>query len=248
MNLRHIFDLYIKEYLNYLFQFIEGTDEENKIIIKSYFIDEEYYKEIYFNIALIYYYGVSGIVEKDYNKCLKKFNYFFKNNAFLYDDERLSMQYIYYINRNVRKKSKYLGIKLEEPLNIEELIELEKKMIKLYFREFSAEKVQIFFPSGFYILSRFYNSFSINNEDILFEYVLLNRAANAPLLRLEGYSVDYCEEKYIKYKARKKVELKNLEENFNKIKFAKGIINAAGVGEDGTDCPICFDNKKIAGY
>ena len=94
-------------------------------------------------------------------------------------------------------------------------------------------KVQIFFPSGFYILSRFYNSFSINNEDILFEYVLLNRAANAPLLRIEGYSVDYCEEKYIKYKARKKVELKNLEENFNKIKFAKGIINAAGAGEDG---------------
>ena len=238
------FDLYIKEYLNYLFKFIEGTDEENIKRITSYFLDEEYYKEIYTNIALIYYYGVSGIMEKDYNKCLKKLNYLLKKNAFLYDDERLSMQYIYYINRNVRKKSKYSGIKLEEPLNDKELIELEKKMIKLYFREFSVEKVQMFFPSGFYILSRFYNSFSINNEDILFEYVLLNRAANTPLKRLEGYSIDFCEEKYYKYKARKKVELKNLEENFNKIKIAKGIINVAGVGEDGTDCPICFDNKK----
>ena len=238
------FDLYIKEYLNYLFQFIEGTDEENIKKIKLYFLDEDYYKQIYTKIAQIYFYGVSGIVERDYNKCLKKFNYLFKNNDVLYGDERFSMQYIYYINRNVMKKSKYLRIKLEEPLNNEELIELEKKMINFYFREFSVEKVQIFFPSGFYILSRFYNSFSINNEDILFEYVLLNRAANAPLLRIEGYSVDYCEEKYIKYKARKKVELKNLEENFNKIKFAKGIINAAGAGEDGTVCPICFDNKK----
>ena len=120
------FDLYIKEYLNYLFQFIEGTDEENIKRITSYFLDKEYYKEIYTNIALIYYYGVSGIMEKDYNKCLKKLNYLLKKNAFLYDDERLSMQYIYYINRNVRKKSKYSGIKLEEPLNDKELIELEK--------------------------------------------------------------------------------------------------------------------------
>ena len=31
------------------------------------------------------------------------------------------------MNRNVRKKSKYSGIKLEEPLNDKELIELEKK-------------------------------------------------------------------------------------------------------------------------
>ena len=238
------FDLYIKGYINYLFHFIEGTDEENIKRIKLYFLNENYYKQIYTKTAQIYYYGISGIVDRDYNKCLKKLNYLLKKNDVLYGDERFSMQYVYYINRNIRKKSKYSGIKLEEPLNDEELIELEKKMINFYFKEFSVEKVQIFFPSGFYILSRFYNSFSINNEDILFEYVLLNRAANAPLLRIEGYSIDYSEEKYYKYKAQKKVELKNLEENFNKIKFAKGIINIAGAGENGTDCPIYFDNKK----
>ena len=81
-------------------------------------------------------------------------------------------------------------------------------MIKLYFKEFSVDKIQIFFPSGFYILSRFFNSFSINNEDIIFEYVLLKRAANSKLLKLDGYAFDYCEEKYYKYKAEKKLKKK----------------------------------------
>ena len=238
------FDLYIKEYLNYLMKFMDKDDEENKKRIKYYFLDEEYYKQIYTKLAQCYYYGVSGILDRDYNKCLHIFNYLIKNDGILYDDERFSTQYIYYINRNIRKKSKYSGLILKEGINDEELKKLEEKMIKFYFKEFSVEKVQIFFPSGFYILSRFYNSFSINNEDILFEYVLLNRAANSQLLRLKGYSIDYSEEKYYIYKARKKVIEKNKEENFNKIKLAKGIINVGGYGEDGTICPICFDRKK----
>ena len=95
---------------------------------------------------------------------------------------------------------------IKEGINDNELMQIENKMIKLYFKEFSVDKIQIFYPSGFYILSRFYNSFSINNEDIIFEYVLLNRAANSKLLKLDGYSFDYCEEKYYIYKAKKKLK------------------------------------------
>ena len=237
-------DLYIKEYVNYLLKFMEGTNEENKKKIKLYYLHDDYYKEIYTKIAQMYYYGISGIVDRDYNKSLNIFNYLLKNNDFLYDDERFSLQFIYYINRNIRKKNKYSGIIIKEGINDKELIEIENKMIKLYFKEFSVDKIQIFYPSGFYILSRFFNSFSINNEDIIFEYVLLNRAANSKLLKLEGYIFDYCEEKYYKYKAEKKIKEKNKEENFNKLLLAKGIVNVEGYGEDGTICPICFVNKK----
>ena len=95
--------------------FIERTDEENKNRIKLFFLDSDYYKEIYTKIAQIYYYGVAGIVEKDYKKSLNIFNYLFKNNDVLYGDERFSLQYIYYINRNIRKKIKYSGLMLKNP-------------------------------------------------------------------------------------------------------------------------------------
>ena len=156
----------------------------------------------------MYYYGISGIVDRDYNKSLNIFNYLLKSNDFLYGDERFSLQFIYYINRNVRKKSKYSGLIIKEGINDKELIEIENKMIKLYFKEFSVDKIQIFYPSGFYILSRFFNSFSINNEDIIFEYVLLNRAANSKLLKLDGYMFDYCENNIINIKLKKKLKKK----------------------------------------
>ena len=221
-----------------------GTNEENKKRIKLYYLHDNYYKEVYTNLAQMYYYGISGIVDRDYNKSLNILNYLFKTNDIVYGDERFSLQFIYYIHRNIRKKSKYSGVIIKEAINDNELIQIENKLIKLYFKEFNVDKIQIFFPSGFYILSRFYNSFSINNEDIIFEYVLLNRVANSKLLKLDGYSFDYCEEKYYIYKAKKKIKEKNKEENFNKLLLAKGIINVEGYGEDGTICPICFTDKK----
>ena len=60
-------DLYIKEYVNYLLKFMEGTNEENKKRIKLYYLDDDYYKQIYTKIAQMYYYGISGIVDRDYN-------------------------------------------------------------------------------------------------------------------------------------------------------------------------------------
>ena len=41
-----------------------------------------------------------------------------------------------------------------------------------------------------------------------------------------------------------KIKEKNKEENFKKIKEAKGAINVEGYGEDGMICPICLENKK----
>ena len=239
------FDLYNKEIVKYLLKFVEGTDEENKKKIKLYFLDDDYFKEIYTKIGQMYFYGMSGIIEKNYDECLNKLNYLLKTNNYLNNDESSCLQFLYYIKRNQRKKNKNLeGDKKEINNNDNELIQLEKKLIKLHSEDMSLEKIKLYPPSSFYILSRFYNSYSINNEDLILEYVLLNRAANAPLLRIKEIIYDYFNENYYRYKAKKKIAEKNKEENFNKMKFTTGVINAGGYGDDGTICPICLDNKK----
>ena len=80
---------------------MEETNEENKKRIKLYYFHNNYYKKIYTNLAQMYYYGISGVVDRDYNKSLNIFNFLFKSNDILYGDERFSLQFIYYIHRNI---------------------------------------------------------------------------------------------------------------------------------------------------
>ena len=47
--------------MNYLNNFVKGTDEENKKKVKSYFISKEYFSLIYSLYGLLYYYGVDGL-------------------------------------------------------------------------------------------------------------------------------------------------------------------------------------------
>ena len=79
---------------------------------------------------------------------------------------------------------------------------------------------------------------------MILEYVFLNRAANASIPKIKGNFYSVFESKYYRYKAIKKLDELNKEENFKKIKDAKGAINVEGYGENGTICPICLENKK----
>ena len=245
------FDIYTKEIINYLMNFTKGTDEENKKITKLYYINDYFFREIYTKFAVMYYYGVSGLIRPNLKEALNKFNLIHENYIL---EEKNSYYFIYKIKLKERKVLKFSRKKTDsnnnENINKEEkdLIELEKKLIKMYYEDFTPEKIKKFPPSFFYILSKLYSSSSINNQDIIFEYVLLNRASNAPLLNVENidYYYYYFKEKYLKYKAKKKLEEINKEENFSKLKEAKGIINVEGYGEDGIICPICFENQKSA--
>lgn len=72
----------------------------------------------------------------------------------------------------------------------------------------------------------------------------MNRASNSTLEKIEKYSYDYFQEKYLLYKSKKKLIEKNKDKTFQKLYDTKGIINIEGYGEDGKICPICLDNKK----
>ena len=246
---KNSFDIYTKEMLNYLLKYTKGTNEENKDLMKKFFIINDFFAELYTRLGRIYYYGVSGIIERNLKEALDKLNFIEKTDNIIYG-EAYHLYIIYQIKIKERKLAKIdkgkkgLDIEKNTNNNDDELIKLEKKVINLNFDFFNLVNLKKFPPSIFYILSKLFGSSSINNEDLILEYALLNRAANAPVSRLKHFIIDTFEEQYLKYKAKKKIEEKNKEENFKKIKNAKGVINVEGYGDDGTICPICFQNEK----
>ena len=234
-------DPIFKEVMNYLNKFIAGTDEENKALILSYY-ECNYYRLLYNLFGLIYYYGMNRIIERNYDKSLNIFNYLLKNDDTFYDD-RFCYSYIYVIKSKQRQK--YINSnENNNKIGDKELIKLQKNLLNMYYSDLTVDTVKKYPPSYFYSLSRLYRNNSINNEDIILEYVFLNRAANAQLLKLNDLDYQMFDEKYFIYKAKKKVAEKNKDENFKKIRNAKGAINVEGYGEDGTICPICLYNKK----
>ena len=231
-------DPIFKEILNYLNNFVKGTDEENKKKVKSYFISKGYFSLIYSLYGLLYYYGVDGLIEKNYNETLIKYNYLIKIDELTYID-RFYLYFIYYAKKKQRKIKKNLNENEEK-----ELKELEKKTLDSFYQDLLPEEIKKY-PSGFfYYLSRLFKHDSINNKDLILEYVFLNRASNAEISRLEGKNNQTFEQFYLKYKAKKKIKYLTQEENYKKIKNAKGAINIEGYGEDGSICPICLENKK----
>ena len=237
------FDLYTKEIINYLMKFTKGTYEENRKIMKIYYLNTYFNIELYKIFSLIYYYGVSGIIEKNLKESL---NYMEKNPRKLSNDK---YRYLYYkirikerkMTKNIKKAN---DSNKDNINNDEDLIKFEKDILKKYYDDFIAENIKKLPPSFFYILSRFYSSSSIDNEDIIFEYVLLNRAVNAALPNKNNFDFDNFEQKYFQFKAKKKLAEKNNEIDFKDLTKAKGIIKVEGYGDDGIICPICFENQK----
>ena len=234
-------DLFTRQILDYLMNFTKGTDEENKRKIKLYYINNDFQDKIYTKFSMMYYQGVIGLMEHNLNEALNKLDYIEKYGKYLYEKK-----YYQYLKYKIKQKERKIKKKNKEIINDkdEDLIKLENQLIKMYYEDFTPEKIKNFPPSLFYILSKLYGTSSISNKDIIFEYVLLNRASNASLLKVNDNVYDSFEQKYFQYKAKKKLEEKNKEENFSELKMAKGIINVEGYGEDGTICPICFENKK----
>ena len=227
-------DTFLKEIINNLNKFLKGNNDENKKKIKSYF-NLYYYSLIYTLYGNMCYLGIKGIMEKNYTETLNKYNYLLENDdGFLVD-----RFYIYYIYM-IKNKQKKLNNKAED----KELIELEKKILNLFYADLSVEKIKKYPPSFFYYLSRLHRTNTIKTKDLILEYVFLNRACNAKLFELDNCDYRIFEEKYLMLKAKNKIKEKNKEENFKKIKEGKGAINIEGYGEDGMICPICLDNKK----
>jgi hypothetical protein len=226
----------LKEIINYLNGFMKGKDDENKNKIIKYF-GKDYYSLIYTLYGNYCYLGIKGIMEKNYNETLKIYNYLLKkDDGFLID--RYYLYYIYMI------KNKQRNLNKENKNEDKELIDLEKKLLNLFYNDISVEKIKTYPPSFFYYLSRLYRNNTIKTKDLILEYVFLNRASNAKIMELKNVDSQIFEDKYYIIKAKKKVAEKSKEENFKKIMEGKGAINIEGYGEDGIICPICLENKK----
>ena len=124
------------------------------------------------------------------------------------------------------------------------MIDLEKKVLNLFYEDLSSEEIKKLPPTFFYYLYKLFRNNSINTKDLILEYVFLNRASNSKIIDLKDDDAESFEEKYVIYKTKKKIKEKNKEGNFKKIREAKGAINVEGYGEDGMICPICLENKK----
>ena len=120
-------------------------------------------------------------------------------------------------------------------------------MLNFFYQKLEETNIKELPPKFFYCLSQLFRYNAINTKDLILEYVFLNRASNAIIKDKIFKEFEYCnifQELYFKQKAKKKIKEKNKDENFKKIKEAKGAINIEGYGEDGTICPICLENKK----
>ena len=224
-------DNYLKEIINYLLQFFKGNNDENKNKIISNFGCFYFYQILFTVYGFMNFYGVKGINEKNYNETLNIYNYLLKNNeSFLFD--RFYLYIIYTIKNKQRRLNNHSNEKEDK-----ELMLLEKKVLDLFYEELSVEKIKKLPPNCFYKLSKLFRNNAFNTKDLILEYVFLNRASNSTIIKS-------FEDNYVKSKASKKIKEKNKEENFKKIKEAKGAINAEGYGENGMICPICMQNKK----
>ena len=224
-------DYYLKEIINYLKQFFKGNNDENKNKIISNFGSFFLYQILFIFYGFMNFYGVKGIVEKNYNETINIGNYLLKNNEGSFID-RVYLYEIYMIKSKQRKLNNNSNENEDK-----ELMELEKKVLNSFYVELSPEKIKTLHPNYFYKLSKLFRNNAINNKDIILEYLFLNRASNSTVIIT-------FEDIYTKLKAYKKIIEKNKEENFKKIKEAKGAINVEGYGENGMICPICMENKK----
>lgn len=85
-------DTYLKEIINYLIIFMKGNDDENRNKINSYFIPDDFAR-MYTIYGHLCYLGLRGIMDKNYNETLNKYNYLLKNDEGCFTD----IVYLYHI-------------------------------------------------------------------------------------------------------------------------------------------------------
>ena len=49
---------------------MKGSNDSNKKMIIKYYINSDFYLEIYTKLSYVYYYGVSGILDRNYDEAI----------------------------------------------------------------------------------------------------------------------------------------------------------------------------------
>ena len=240
-ELKEYFFEYTKEMVNFLIKITDGSEEENKKKIKRYYINSDFFNELYFACGIIYYYGFEGILEKNYYKGLNKINVVLKNsNDVSY--KRFCYTYMLKIKEILYKQNKFCNTQNDTNIiNDNDLLETKKELYKMYYNGISDERIGNLSSSFFYYLSKMYNRKIGNNGDLLMEYLFMNKSANSGG---GGIGTNSFIVYYRKYKAQIKLQELDKDKFNEKLKSVEGYKNEEGYGEDGSICPICYDKKK----
>ena len=240
------FDYFTKEMMEFLIKMTEETSiykKEEKV--KKYFIQEEYLKELHLACGTIYYYGLENLLEIDNKKALNNFITAYKNSA-TNSYKRFCYYYIYQIRKrffeqqNLNQSEGKIN-NLNNFINENQIKETEKILFEKYYVSIN-ENMNYLSSSYFYYLSRLYNKKIGNNGDKLMEFICLKKATE---LKIKSPGTGSIIGFYRKYKAI--VLMEKNKENFEKeINNNQKNIDSEGYGEDGTKCPICFENERNA--
>lgn len=236
---------YTKEIVDYLIAITKGTEEENKEIKRKYFLNSNSYWELNFACGILFFYGIEGIKNRDYNISLEKLTKSY-NNTEVEGDKRYYYTYIYKIKERLLKNNK--NNNLENDIdNAKEFLKIKNTLFDMYYKKIYDSNADYLSSSFFYYLSKLYQKKVGNNGDILFEFIFMKKAANfdskGKKLILNSFNIYYK-----KYKAKIKMKDKDTDEYYENLKNIRGYISIEGYGEDGTICPICFDKKKTTTF
>ena len=174
------------------------------------------------------------MVEKNIKKALDKFIIAYKTSESK-SYKRFCYFYIYRVRKILYEQNNVNIIKF---INENEIKDTEKTLFNFYYNAIKSN-INNLSSSYFYYLSRLLNKKIGNNGDKILEFICIQRASE---YRNDSPGSGSIISTYRKYKS---INLKNKSENEYKEEMKKiQIKDSEGYGEDGTICPICFENKR----
>ena len=237
------FLVFTKEIINFLnIMTSEKSEIKKKEIIKSIYSRDDYYDEVHLASGELYFYGINKLLEKDYQKALYFFNISF-NSSSSESYRRFCYYFIYRTRKKLYEKSKLnnniININNNIIINEKVMKDTENSIYDLFYKSLN-QKISNLSSSYFYYFSRLLNRKIGNKGDKLLEFICLNKAKD--LIKNDpGYGSIISI--YRRYKSiilldKLKDECTEVFSNIQKYN------DSEGYGDDGTICPICFENKR----
>ena len=241
-EINHYFFDFTKDIINFLMKMTsEPNEKKRKDIIKSIYSREDYHDEIHLATGVLHFYGINKLIEIDNQKALYYFKISF-NNSSTDSYKRFCYYFIYRTTKKLYGQNKLINncININNSIIDEKTMkETEKTIYELFHKSLYQQKGSLS-SSYFYFLSRLMNKKIGNNGDKLLEYIYLNKANNyqkgSPG---SGTMINI----YRRYKSG--IILEKFKDEYAEVFInIKKNDDSEGYGEDGSFCPICFENKR----
>ena len=244
-GLKKEFDLNFKDFtneiVNFLVKITDPKDTKKKKKIEKYYFRNDSYQELHLACGSLYFYGIKDKLDINNQKSLD--NFIISNNAAKSDSyKRFVSFFIYKVRKRILEEQKLKesnANKNNNSINGNELSEFEKKLFNMYYSSLS-ENISHLSSSYFYYLSRLLNKKIGNNGNKLLEYLCLKKASEYKNLNPGSGSIISL---YRKHKSKILISKykDEYEKEFNNIKKVQ---DSEGYGDDGSICPICYENKR----